>query len=168
MTQVRPAREQDAEVLAALERATWTTTTSPAPVPVPVPVLERPSFGPDQHPADVLVAEQDGLAVDSVRLAQALEVPSHAHVLEVQGLAVAPAQQGRGTGRLLLEAAVRLARERGAWKLSLRVLGHNAPARRLDEACGFVAEGIARGSAVFGGIQRDELVMSILRTEWRP
>ena len=160
MTQVRPAREQDAEVLAALERATWTTTTSPAPVPVPVPVLERPSFGPDQHPADVLVAEQDGLAVDSVRLAQALEVPSHAHVLEVQGLAVAPAEQGRGAGRLLLEAAVRLARERGAWKLSLRVLGHNAPARRLDEACGFVVEGVLSEEFPLDGEPVDDVLMA--------
>jgi len=32
---------------------------------------------------------------------------------------------------------------------------------------GFTAEGIARGSAFFHGVNRDELVMAILRPEWQ-
>ena len=39
-------------------------------------------------------------------------------------------------------------------------------ARRTYEALGFLAEGVARGSAFFGGIYRDELVMALLRPEW--
>ena len=122
MTQVRPAGEQDAEALAALDRATWTTTTSPAPVPAP----DQPFGDQDQRLADVLVAEQSGCPVGYVRVAQAVPLASHAHVLEVQGLAVDAAAQGQGTGRLLVEAVVRLARERGARKLSLRVLAPTA------------------------------------------
>lgn len=39
-------------------------------------------------------------------------------------------------------------------------------ARRAYEAVGFAAEGIARGSAFFGGIYLSELTMAILRPEW--
>ena len=38
----------------------------------------------------------------------------------------------------------RAARAAGARKLTLRVLGHNAPARDLYAACGFEVEGILR------------------------
>jgi diamine N-acetyltransferase len=46
--------------------------------------------------------------------------------------------------------------------------GHNenARARRAYVAVGFKAEGVARGSAFFGGAHRDELVMALLRPEW--
>jgi RimJ/RimL family protein N-acetyltransferase len=46
------------------------------------------------------------------------------------------------------------------------VFPENARARRAYEAVGFRAEGVARGSAFFGGIYRDELIMAILRPEW--
>jgi RimJ/RimL family protein N-acetyltransferase len=48
------------------------------------------------------------------------------------------------------------------------VFPQNMRARRAYEAVGFVPEGIARGSAFFGGVYRDELVMSVLRTDWPP
>jgi len=35
------------------------------------------------------------------------------------------------------------------------------------EQVGFCAEGIARGSAFFGGVFRDELIMALLRPEWK-
>jgi hypothetical protein len=43
----------------------------------------------------------------------------------------------------------------------------NTRARRAYEAVGFQAEGIARGSAFFHGVHRDELVMAVLRPEWK-
>jgi RimJ/RimL family protein N-acetyltransferase len=42
----------------------------------------------------------------------------------------------------------------------------NLATRRAYEAVGFQAEGIARGSAFFGGRHRDEVVMSLLRPDW--
>jgi len=39
-------------------------------------------------------------------------------------------------------------------------------ARRAYARAGFVAEGVARGSAFIGGKYRDELIMAILRTAW--
>ncbi len=87
-------------------------------------------------------------------------------VTQVKRIAVAV--PGEGHGRLLLRAVVAAVfTETDAHRLWLGTYPENMRARRAYEACGFVAEGIARGSAVFGGVVRDELVMSILRTEWR-
>ena len=48
----------------------------------------------------------------------------------------------------------------------LGLVPDNHRARRAYEAVGFTAEGIARGSAFFHGVHRDELVMAQLRPEW--
>jgi diamine N-acetyltransferase len=56
--------------------------------------------------------------------------------------------------------------ETDAHRVWLGVFPENARARRTYEAIGFKAEGVARGSAFFGGVHRDELIMAILRPEW--
>jgi GNAT superfamily N-acetyltransferase len=76
---------------------------------------------------------------------------------------------GQGYGRALLNKVVNAAfGETDAWRLWLGVFPENIRARRAYEAVGFKAEGIARGSAFFGGVHRDELIMSMLRPEWQP
>jgi RimJ/RimL family protein N-acetyltransferase len=76
---------------------------------------------------------------------------------------------GQGYGRSLLNNVVDIAfRETDVWRLWLGVFPENLRARRAYEAVGFKAEGIARGSAYFGGVHRDELVMALLRPEWQP
>ena len=57
-------------------------------------------------------------------------------------------------------------RETDAHRLWLGVFPDNARARRVYEALGFRPEGLARGSASFGGVHRDDLVMALLRPEW--
>ncbi|MBC8128935.1 MAG: GNAT family N-acetyltransferase [Rhizobiaceae bacterium] len=80
---------------------------------------------------------------------------------------IAVDRPGEGDGRLLLRAAVGAAfGETDVHRLWLGVFPDNARARRAYEACGFQAEGTARGSAFFDGRHRDELVMSLLRHEW--
>ena len=89
------------------------------------------------------------------------------HVTLVKRVAVAVPDQGHG--RALLRSVVDTVFEKtSAYRLWLGVFPENVRARRAYEAVGFVAEGIARGSAFFGGGHRDELVMSILRPEWTP
>ncbi|UDL87578.1 GNAT family N-acetyltransferase [Mesorhizobium sp. PAMC28654] len=74
---------------------------------------------------------------------------------------------GQGFGRLLLAAVVdRVFVETDAHRLWIGLFPDNHRARRAYEAVGFTAEGIARGSAFFKGVHRDELVMSQLRPEW--
>jgi RimJ/RimL family protein N-acetyltransferase len=80
---------------------------------------------------------------------------------------IAVCRPGLGYGRALLAAVVdAVFRETEAWRLWLGVFPDNARARRAYEAVGFRAEGIARGSAYFGGVHKDELVMALLRPEW--
>ena len=57
-------------------------------------------------------------------------------------------------------------RETDAHRLWLGVFPDNARARRTYAVLGFREEGIARGSAFFGGVHRDELVMALLRPDW--
>jgi diamine N-acetyltransferase len=74
---------------------------------------------------------------------------------------------GNGIGRRLLRAVVdTIFHETAAHRVWLGVFPENARARRTYEAIGFKAEGVARGSAFFGGVHRDELIMSVLRPEW--
>jgi RimJ/RimL family protein N-acetyltransferase len=74
---------------------------------------------------------------------------------------------GLGQGRALLAQVVdAVFNETNAWRVWLGVFPENGRARRAYEALGFQAEGIARGSAFFGGVHRDELVMALLRPEW--
>jgi ribosomal protein S18 acetylase RimI-like enzyme len=60
--------------------------------------------------------------------------PGEAHL---RMLGVAPAAQGRGAGRALLEGAATLARAAGKSRLTLGTLPEMAAARRLYEAMGF-------------------------------
>lgn len=80
---------------------------------------------------------------------------------------IAVSAPGGGHGRALLSKVVDTVFEQtDARRLWLGVFPDNLRARRTYEALGFLAEGVARGSAFFGGIYRDELVMALLRPEW--
>jgi RimJ/RimL family protein N-acetyltransferase len=80
---------------------------------------------------------------------------------------MAVARPGQGHGRAPLKQVIdAVFRETDAWRVWLTLYPDNARARRAYEALGFQAEGIARGSAFFHGVHRDELVMAVLRPEW--
>jgi diamine N-acetyltransferase len=80
---------------------------------------------------------------------------------------IAVSSPGNGLGRQLLRAVVgAVFRDTDAHRVWLGVFPENERARRAYEAVGFKAEGVARGSAFFGGVYRDELIMAILRAEW--
>lgn len=158
MVIVRWARAEDDAALLAIDFATWTSAVSPSPAPTPA---ERKTFftgdrGPDQY----VVAEVDGVIGGYVALHQAIPLASHAHVLEINGLAVDPNLQGRGVGASLVESAVRFATQRGAKKVTLRVLGPNAGARRLYERCGFMVEGVLKDEFVLDGQLVDDILMA--------
>jgi ribosomal protein S18 acetylase RimI-like enzyme len=154
--EIRQAGLTDETALKQIDAGTWTADSSPAPPPPP----ERPFFGERNQLANVLVAEDDGQVIGYVILRQSIPIPSHGDVLEINGLAVDPAHQGRGTGRQLLEACAEEARSRGARKLTLRVLGINDRARRLYESCGFHIEGVLRDEFYLGGRYVDDVLMA--------
>jgi ribosomal protein S18 acetylase RimI-like enzyme len=154
---IRPASEQDGDALRALDQATWSWDVSPAPPPPP----EKRFFSKESGPDNVLVAMTDGVVAGYVKLARALPLESNRHVLEVMGIAVDPAQQRRGVGRLLIAAAAREASARGARRLRLRVLGPNTAARAFYESCGFKVEGVLRAEFLLDGRYVDDVLMAL-------
>jgi ribosomal protein S18 acetylase RimI-like enzyme len=147
---------EDGPALMRIDRATWTVATSPSPAPPD----GAPFFGTRTSPADVLVAEVDGVVAGYISIRPATELQASRHVQHVNGLAVDPALQGRGVGRALVQAAAAEAEGRGARRLTLRVLGPNVVARRLYETCGFVVEGVLRGEFHLDGKDVDDVLMA--------
>jgi ribosomal protein S18 acetylase RimI-like enzyme len=91
-----------------------------------------------------LIAEDEVTALlggeDPVGLAVLRFRPSYySDALEayLQELYVTPARRGQGLGRALLEAALSLARERGAYYIDLGTSETDTAARALYESCGF-------------------------------
>ena len=76
----------------------------------------------------------DGLAVLRFRAAIWAEAPE-CYLAE---LYVAPPRRGRGLGRALMEAAIELARERGAAWMDLGTSETDVAARALYESLGFI------------------------------
>lgn len=64
---------------------------------------------------------------------------------DVQTLAVAPAAQGHGLGRVLLDALITEARRREAGEVLLEVRADNAAAQALYAAAGFERIAVRRG-----------------------
>ncbi len=154
MVDVRPARVGDEAALGRIDAATWTTEVSPAPARVDEAFFER------NDPGTVLVAEVNGQVAGYATLRQWSRILSHAHVLEINGLAVDPGCQRQGVGRALVEASAAAARRQGARKLTLRVLGPNDRARRLYESCGFHVEGVLCEEFLLDGRYVDDVLMA--------
>jgi ribosomal protein S18 acetylase RimI-like enzyme len=154
VVEVRAARAADEAALARIDAATWNSEVSPAPARLGDGFFER------NDPATVLVAEITGQVVGYATVRQAVPIPSHAHVLEINGLAVDPGYQRRGAGRALVLACVDRALQQGARKLSLRVLGINDRARRLYESCEFGVEGVLRDEFLLDGRYVDDVLMA--------
>ncbi|MGC9541056.1 N-acetyltransferase family protein [Streptomyces sp. UG1] len=153
---IRIALPDDEEELSLLDRRTW----SPLHAVMPRPQPPYPPFFDERHaPDDHLVAELDRRIVGYIRLAFSTPLASNAHVRQIQGLAVADEARGRGVGRALVRAAVEEARRRGARRLTLRVLGHNTPARKLYESEGFVVEGVLPEEFFLDGRYVDDVIM---------
>ena len=159
MADLRVSESGDEPALLRLDRATWSPTVTPAPAREDGSLF----FNEQVRPEDVLVAEADGELVGYLMLHQSVPLPSHSHVLEINGLAVQPEAQGTGVGQALIEEAQHQVRRRGARKLTLRVLGPNAGARRLYEACGFVVDGVLTAEFVIDGADVDDVLMA-----WHP
>ncbi|MDT3396512.1 GNAT family N-acetyltransferase [Streptomyces sp. B1866] len=153
---IRTATAADEAVLADLDRRTWSPLHAVQPEPLPP---YRPFFDGRHRPEEFLVAEAGGRVAGFIRLVRPTELDCHAHVRQIQGLAVDGWARGRGAARALLRAAAARARREGAVRLTLRVLGHNAPARRLYESEGFAVEGVLPGEFRLAGRDVDDVLM---------
>ncbi|MFJ8002218.1 GNAT family N-acetyltransferase [Streptomyces sp. NPDC096310] len=169
---IRPAARADDAALCALDRATWSPLHAVTPRPSPP---YGPFFDTQHRPEDFLVAECDGGAgiagagtggaedpvAGYIRVARPTPLASNAHVRQIQGLAVHPWARRRGVARALLRAGALHARNQGARRLTLRVLGHNTAARALYEAEGYRVEGILPGEFQLDGVYVDDVLMGL-------
>ncbi|MDQ0602393.1 ribosomal protein S18 acetylase RimI-like enzyme [Streptomyces canus] len=153
---IRHATLDDEDTLGRLDRATWSTLHAVSPRPQPP---YEPFYGERFGPRDHLVAELDGVLVGYLRLGFPTPLACNAHVRQIQGLVVAEKARGAGVGRALLRAAQEEARRLGARRITLRVLGHNAPARGLYESEGFVVEGVLPEEFLLDGKYVDDVFM---------
>ncbi|WP_406418770.1 GNAT family N-acetyltransferase [Streptomyces sp. NBC_00842] len=158
---VRPAVLSDDTALGELDRATWSTLHAVTPRPHPP---YEPFFNDRNRPEQLLVAEAKDPAGEIrvagyIRVVAPTPLACNTHVRQIQGLAVADWARGSGVARGLLRAALALARNEGANRMTLRVLGHNAPARALYASEGFVVEGVLPGEFFLGGRYVDDVMM---------
>ncbi|MFJ6566954.1 GNAT family N-acetyltransferase [Streptomyces sp. NPDC091292] len=153
---IRFALAADDTALGRLDRETWSPLHAVKPPDEPP---YEPFFNERFGPRDHLVAETGGRIVGYIRLGFPTPLASNAHVRQIQGLAVADAARGSGVGRALLRAVLDEARRQGARRITLRVLGHNTPARKLYESEGFVVEGVQPEEFYLGGAYVDDVMM---------
>ncbi|WP_326735792.1 GNAT family N-acetyltransferase [Streptomyces sp. NBC_01022] len=158
---VRLAVPEDGPALGELDRGTWSTLHEVMPRPQPP---YQPFFDDRHRPQDVLVAEAvnpegETVIAGYVRVVPPTPLACNAHVRQIQGLAVAGWARGRGVGRALIQAACGHARAEGANRITLRVLGHNSPARALYTSEGFAVEGVLRGEFFLTGRYVDDVLM---------
>ena len=155
---VRVGTSEDDAELSALDRTAWSPVSGfPSTVSTGDP---RPFFSEVNPPTAHLVAELDGRVVGYLRFRPPTDLPENAHVLAVNGLAVAEDARGRGVATALLQELVRVAEERGLRKLTLRVLSTNQPARRLYQKQGYAVEGTLLGEFVVDGALVDDLILA--------
>jgi ribosomal protein S18 acetylase RimI-like enzyme len=155
--EVRAARPADESVLGELDRRSWSSRHAVTERPEP-PYL--PFFDEAHPPGRHLVAELEDLGVVGyIRVVPPTPLETNAHVRQIQGLVVAEAARRRGVALALLEGACELARREGAVRMTLRVLGHNAPARALYASAGFAVEGVLPGEFLVDGRYVDDVLM---------
>ncbi|NHD17741.1 MULTISPECIES: GNAT family N-acetyltransferase [unclassified Actinopolyspora] len=159
---VRAAGDGDERTLAKIDHSTWSWEVAP----VPLWPLEKPFFDDQTHPENVLVAEDQGQVVGYVKLRPASlayrkAAAASRHVQQVHGFAVDRNCQGRGVGRLLLEAARQEAVRRKARRITLRVLSTNSRAQALYRAGGYHVEGVLEGEFFIQGQYVDDVLMAL-------
>jgi L-amino acid N-acyltransferase YncA len=153
---IRPATHGDEHALRRIDHATWSTDTTPAPRPT----LHARFFADGRRSEDVLVATIADDLAGYVLLGEGYSLPTHAHVAFIRGLAVDPALQGRGLGRLLLQEALASCGRRGLRRVRSSVLATNPASLAVHRSCGFVVEGILVGEFVMEGIPVDDVLLA--------
>ncbi|MEY9843604.1 N-acetyltransferase family protein [Streptacidiphilus sp. MAP5-3] len=158
---LRPAVAADGYEVYALEYRCWSPESEVSERPDP-PLPDSTAFRDERHqPEHMLVAELDGRIVGWVRVLPPTPLTSNAHIRAIQGLLVAPEARGHGLGHRLLDAALLKAREEGARRVTLRVLGGNSVARSLYEKAGFTVTGVQPGEFLLAGAYVDDVLMGI-------
>lgn len=128
--------------------------------------LER-SVG--EEPLHMPFAAIDGDTGQTIGHIQLVGIDRPNRSLTIGRVLVGPAElRGRGAGRQMMRAALRIAfEELGMHRVDLGVFDFNAPAIACYERVGFRREGMLRDSRRAGEGYWSLILMSILEDEWR-
>jgi len=131
---VRPAREADAEALAAMVNRLNVATGLPGGVHS-ADTVRRDAFG-SAPLFEALIAEADGLPVGYAYFQDFYDSDRAGPGVLLLDLYVDDAARGRGTGQALLAALARTAKTRGAVSMTWGVLDSNTSAIAFYERLG--------------------------------
>jgi ribosomal-protein-alanine N-acetyltransferase len=127
---IRAGQPEDLESVDAISRASLPQAWS----------RESLSTELDHHPtARFLVAADEGQVIGFIHWWMVLDEG------QIMNLAVSPDHRNHGTGRALLDAAIRTACEAGAVSMVLDVREGNSAARNLYQSAGFQVVAVRRG-----------------------
>ena len=166
---IRAADESDVPALSALARRTWSDAfgSSLSPEELAAELEETRSeayFRAARVAQTILVAELDGDLVGYVQFGDVTipEIEAQPGDRAVHRVYVETELQGRGIGRVLMDAALSHPRLVDAERIYLAVWEENAPALRLYESLGFQAVGTTRFT--LGRDAVEDLVLVLNRT----
>lgn len=138
MISIRAAQADDSGKILRLLRLLAAFEGEPEAVITTEDIIRRDGFGPGRR-FEVLLAEADSGICGMVVLFQAYSSWRGAPTLVIHDLFVEETARGGGAGRALVEAAARLAVERGCCRIDLNVVEGNDGGRRFYEGLGFKA-----------------------------
>lgn len=109
-------------------------------------------------PAPRLVAIADEAVVGWATLSSVSTRSAYAGVAEVS-VYVAPAAQGKGIGRALLESLVQESEQQGIWTLQASIFPENVASILLHKSCGFREVGTRERIAKLNGVWRNTVLL---------
>jgi len=112
----------------------------------------------NHHPFARLAAREGSEVLGWAALSPVSRRQAYAGVAEVS-VYVAAASQGRGIGRLLLEALIRESESHGIWTLQAGIFPENVASIRLHEHCGFREVGRRERIGQLRGLWRDTVLL---------
>lgn len=157
---IRPGTASDAATIADIYNqgiadrgATFETTPR-----TPADILRRLDET-DRFP--ILVAGDAGQVVGWASLSSYRPRDCYAGIAEFS-IYLDRAARGKGIGRMLLQALIEAAADRGYWKLLSRIFPHNAGSRALCRGCGFREVGLYEKHARLDGQWLDVVIVERL------
>ncbi len=162
--QIRSARAEDAQAIAAAESATAETKglLNALPGEIPLDAYREKIAAVIRHRNGVYLVAETGEQLIGHLLLDPMPLAQNSHVCTLT-IVVHPGNTGRGVGRLLLDHAIDWARGNAQIeKIELRVRAENQRAIRLYRGCGFEQEGSSRRRLKYSdGSYEDDLMMGL-------
>ncbi len=163
--EIREARPEDAEPIAAAEHETAATRglLNALPGEIPLPAFQSKIEALAEHPDGLYLVGENAAGLAGHLLLDPMPLAQNSHVCTLT-IVVHPGHTGRGVGDALLNHAIRWARQNPRLeKIELRVRAGNQRAIRLYERCGFELEGHTRRRLKYGADEyEDDLMMGLL------